>query len=118
REGPEARAGGAGTGVTGESMEQPRRREQGLPAPGAAAIVRGTFGDMQRRRLIEGVGSFLLGVTVSAVVYETGVRRPGLGPEAHASDGPDLGDERAADPELPEVAAISPTEATGLPEVD
>lgn len=77
-----------------------------MPPRGRTAIVRGTFGDMQRRRLIEGVGSFLCGVVLSAAVYETGLRQPKSGAE-QAGDAP----EPAVDPaptEGPEAPAISP----------
>ncbi|HEY8379148.1 MAG TPA: L,D-transpeptidase [Nannocystis sp.] len=62
---------------------------------------------MQRRRLIEAMGSFLAGVAVAATVYETGLRRP-LGAEvAVASEAP-----APADPAPAEDPAIA---ATGEP---
>src|SRR5690606_25716198 len=60
----------------------------GLPPRGRTAIVRRTFGDMRRRRFIEGLGSFLVGAGLAAAVYETGLRRPGAASSAADATGP------------------------------
>lgn len=62
---------------------------------------------MQRRRLIEGVASFLCGVMVSAAVYETGLRRPGDDGEAAAAT-PDPAAEQPAEGPPAEPAADAP----------
>jgi len=70
---------------------------------------------MQRRRLIEGVGSFLCGVVLSAAVYETGLRQPrggeAAGGDASGEPAP-AGDPGPAGAE-PEAPAISPDSAPG-----
>lgn len=71
---------------------------------------------MQRRRLIEALGSFLLGVGLAAVVYETGLRRPGAAdpsPDAPAAE------PAAPAPAQPEPLAAAETSAdTAAPPAD
>ena len=71
---------------------------------------------MQRRRVIEALGSFLLGAGVAVVVYESGLRGPGVAPTPPA---PEAAAAPASPAEAPAAAlgeAGAPAEGPGAPE--